>query len=263
MEIFGDLERILSEDLYPYRWPLSGAALVVLALASWGAWRVGWIPRLIGWARTRPLVAGLLGALILAVVVPTFWVLASPLWTRTTLVEESPLAVASATEPTATATEAAAGGGQPGGQAGGATPAAPAASGTSGTSGGATPADTPASGGADAATTDGPRAVLTGAWQGADDFHFAEGVALLIETEPGVFTLRVEEFSVRNGPDLFVYLSPDPAGGIAGAVKLGPLKATDGAFNYEVPSGVTVEQMRSAVVWCDAFAVLFGHAPLE
>ena len=46
-------------------------------------------------------------------------------------------------------------------------------------------------------------------------------------------------------------------------MKLGELKATDGAFNYEIPAGVTLEQMRSAVVWCDAFAVLFGSAPLN
>ena len=116
-----------------------------------------------------------------------------------------------------------------------------------------------------ASTAEGtlPRVVLEGEWSGADDFHFAEGRALIIETAPGAYTLRVEDFSVRNGPDLFVYVSPDPLGYSPEAVKLGALKATDGAFNYEIPSDVPIESIRSAVVWCDAFAVLFGSAPLE
>jgi len=41
------------------------------------------------------------------------------------------------------------------------------------------------------------------------------------------------------------------------------LKATDGAFNYEIPAGVELEHLRYAMVWCDAFAVLFASAPLE
>lgn len=231
MEIFGDLERILSEDLYPYRVPLSIAAVVALGLAGWIATRRGWVAALVAWARRRPVVAGVSALILAAVVLPTFWLLASPLWTRTTLVEASPLDLAAATETMTPTPEMSAPSTAP--------PATPATEATS------------------------PQIVLEGAWVGADDFHFAEGRALIIETEPGTFTLRVEDFSVRNGPDLFVYVSPDPAGGIEGAVKLGELKATDGAFNYEIPAGVTPEQMRSVVVWCDAFAVLFGSAVLK
>ena len=97
---------------------------------------------------------------------------------------------------------------------------------------------------------------------GADDFHFGRGQALLIEAEPGKYILRFEEFSVRNGPDLFVYLSPDAEGYAKNALKLGGLKGTDGAFNYDVPEGTDVSQFKSAVVWCDQFSVLFATAPL-
>jgi hypothetical protein len=100
-------------------------------------------------------------------------------------------------------------------------------------------------------------------FMGADDFHFGRGEAQLIETAPGVFTLRFEDFSVRNGPDLFVYLTPDPSGeSIDGAINLGGLKATDGAFNYEVPPGTDVSQFASAIVWCRQFATLFAIAEL-
>ena len=249
MDIFGDLERVLSEDLYPYRVPLSIAAVALLGLAAWIAARRGWVAALVGWARRRPMVAGVSALVLAAVVLPTFWLLASPLWTRTTLVEASPLEVAAATEAmTATATSTA-------------TVATMAEAMTPTAEMTATSVSTAPAAAATEATS--PRVVLEGTWAGADDFHFAEGRALIIETAPGAFTLRVEDFSVRNGPDLFVYVSPDPAGGIDGAVKLGELKATDGAFNYAIPAGVTPEQMRSAVVWCDAFAVLFGSATLN
>lgn len=243
VEIFGDLERLLSEDLYPYRWPLTLAAVAIVVAASWFAWRAGWIARTQLWARRRPLVAGLSGVLVLAVVLPSFWALASPLWTRTTLVESSPLEVSAA-----------------------AAVASASPMPTEAVMDTATPEATSTAGDAViSSTAEGtlPRVVLEGEWSGADEFHFAEGRALIIETEPGVYTLRVEDFSVRNGPDLFVYLSEDPTGqSVDEALNLGALKATDGAFNYDIPPGIDVSRMKSAVVWCRQFAVLFTHAEL-
>lgn len=74
--------------------------------------------------------------------------------------------------------------------------------------------------------------------------------------------LRLEDFAVRNGPDLFVYLSPDPSGYVAEAIELGALKASDGTFSYDIPPGVAVDTFRSVVIWCKAFGVLFATAPL-
>ncbi len=104
--------------------------------------------------------------------------------------------------------------------------------------------------------------IASGEFRGADDFHFGRGQALLIETAPDTYTLRFENFSVRNGPDLFVYLSLDPDGYSDDALELGRLKATDGAFNYEIPAGTDVLQFKSAIVWCKPFSVLFAVAPL-
>lgn len=108
----------------------------------------------------------------------------------------------------------------------------------------------------------GARIVLRGEFQGADEFHFGSGKALLVETAPGQSILRFEDFSVRNGPDLFVYLSSNPDGYAEDALELGPLKASDGSFNYEVPAGTDISRFRSALVWCRAFSVLFAAAPL-
>lgn len=103
----------------------------------------------------------------------------------------------------------------------------------------------------------------TGEFAGADEFHFGSGRATLTETAPGSWTLRFEDFSVRNGPDLYVYLSPDPEDYAAGAVELGTLKATDGNFNYEIPAGTDVSGLHSVVIWCKQFAVTFAVAPLR
>lgn len=102
----------------------------------------------------------------------------------------------------------------------------------------------------------------TGTFTGTDDFHFGNGTAKLIETSPGAWTVRFENFSVRNGPDLYVYLSPDPAGYGDGVVELGALKATDGNYNMDVPAGTDVSGIHSVVIWCKEFAVQFAVAPL-
>lgn len=107
------------------------------------------------------------------------------------------------------------------------------------------------------------RVVAEGEFFGADDFHFGEGTVRLIETEPGTYSLRVEDFSVLNGPDLFMYLSPSAEGYADGSINLGELKATDGAFNYEIPAGVDPADYGSVIVWCEQFAVLFATAPIS
>jgi len=103
----------------------------------------------------------------------------------------------------------------------------------------------------------------SGSFSGADEFHFGSGTARLIETAPGVFTVRLEDFAVRNGPDLFVYLSPSVDGFADGAIELGSLKADRGNQNYDVPLGANVSPARSVVIWCKQFAVLFSTAPLD
>ena len=106
-----------------------------------------------------------------------------------------------------------------------------------------------------------PTVISAGEFYGADDFHFGSGTALIIETEPGVYVFRVENFSVQNGPDLFMYLSTNSGGLSEDTLNLGVLKATDGSFNYDIPPGTDISQFQSAIVWCREFAVLFATAP--
>ncbi len=107
-----------------------------------------------------------------------------------------------------------------------------------------------------------PGITHNGEFRGTDEFHFARGQASLIETSPGQYVLRFEDFSVRNGPGLYVYLSPDADRYTGNSRQLGKLKATDGSFNYEIPAGTDISQFKSVVIWCKPFGVLFGVAPL-
>lgn len=109
-----------------------------------------------------------------------------------------------------------------------------------------------------------PGIALAGMFMGADDFHFGRGDAQIIRTAEGKHVLRFENFSVRNGPDLYVYLSIDESGKkIEETLNLGRLKATDGAFNYEIPDHIDVESIGSVVVWCRQFSTLFAVASLS
>ena len=109
-------------------------------------------------------------------------------------------------------------------------------------------------------TPDPPR---TGRFSGTDDFHFGRGTATLREVEPGRWVVRLDDFAVRNGPDLYVVLSPDPAGYTNRSIEVGRLKATDGSFNMRVADGTDVSGVRSVLIWCKQFSHLFAVAPLE
>lgn len=233
MTIFGDLERFIAEDLYPYRWPITIAVGIAFAAAAAFAWRRGW--HLVAWR--HKLATGIATAALLAVAIPAGDYLLSPLWERSFLEEASPLVSMT------------------GDDMGPGDDMVPTPSGP----GSATPAPT-------TEPTEPPfepRVTQQGEFVGADDFHFGRGKAILIESEPGVYTLRFEDFSVRNGPDLFVYLSPSAEDDADGSINLGGLKATDGSFNYEVPAGTDVAQFKSAIVWCKQFSVLFAVASLS
>jgi len=238
MNVIGDLERLFATSLYPLRVPLVIGLIVALVALVALARRRGWFAA----ARRRRGRSAAAAIVALTFAVPAAWYLGSPLFIRTELVEPGPAVVTASTTPSPSPRASDA-------------PLVSAAPGASASQ----PTDAPTP----APTPFAPLVVAAGAFHGADDFHFGEGTASIIETAPGVFTLRFEAFSVRNGPDLYVYLSPDAAGYAEGAVELGTLKATDGAFGYALPDGLAPSAFGSAVIWCKQFGVQFAVAPLE
>ena len=231
-----EFQRAFFDGLYTFRIELAIASLVGMAILAVVAWRRGWLAAA---GRHR----GRTGALVVAVLVvglPLGWYVASPLWIRTELVEPDPAVILDAADASPTPATTV-----------GPTATSPAAS--------RTPTTEPDP----TATPFATRRLFTGSFRGTDDFHYGRGTASILETSPGRYALRLDAFSVRNGPDLFVYLSPAADDYAKGALELGRLKATDGAFGYELPPGTDPSDFASAIIWCKQFSHLFAVAALS
>ena len=97
-----------------------------------------------------------------------------------------------------------------------------------------------------------------------DALHNGAGTVLLVRTGDAV-ALRFENVAITNAPDVHVYLSRDTGGkwSEATSVYLGPLRATNGSFNYTVPPAADLSLARSVVVWCRQFSVLVTWGDLH
>lgn len=97
-----------------------------------------------------------------------------------------------------------------------------------------------------------------------DNLHNGKGLVQVVQIGARRF-VRFESVAITNAPDIHIYLSKDTGGKYveANAVYLGPLRATNGSFNYEVPASVDLAQYRSVVVWCRAFTTLMTWADLR
>jgi hypothetical protein len=226
VSVLGDLGSALFGAAYTYRFLVAVASVAAVVAIAIVARHRGWHGR----ARQQPWRAAAILVPTLALAVPVAWYLGSPLVLSTTIDEPAPIAAATPAP---------------------STPATGAPSSTSASTPPA-PSGTPA------------RIALAGTFHGSDDFHFGRGTARLIETSPGTFVVRLEDFAVRNGPDLYVYLSPSADGYADGSIELGRLKADTGSQNYPVPAGALDDPTvaASVVIWCRQFSHLFATAPL-
>jgi hypothetical protein len=109
--------------------------------------------------------------------------------------------------------------------------------------------------------------VAQGEFTGADASHQGSGTATIVQREGGDLVLQLEDFSVTDGPDLYVYLTgaAAPASGddLGEIVDLGLLRSPTGDQEYDIPDDTAVEDYSSVVIYCLAFEVLFAYAPLS
>lgn len=240
MSFIGDLGSLILGSAYALRVPFAIAGIVALVVLALVARRRGWA----GVARRHPLASAVAIGAAAIVAVPLGWYLVSPLFLSTEL-QEAPVVAAADPSPSpvalATPVPTASASPRPGASA----PVAPTAA----------PAPTP-----EPWTPPQPR---KGEFVGTDEFHFGRGTATLQEVAPGEWVVRFDDFAVRNGPDLFVYLSPDPDGYADGAIEVARLKADKGSFNTPVPPGTDVSGVRSVLIWCKQFSHLFAVATLD
>ncbi len=96
--------------------------------------------------------------------------------------------------------------------------------------------------------------------------HGTSGVAQVLDVG-GVSYVRIEDLNTENGPDLYVYLTANPAAGEEerfddDIVDLGRLKGNIGSQNYELPSDIDLSHYSTVVIWCNRFDSAFGAADL-
>jgi hypothetical protein len=111
------------------------------------------------------------------------------------------------------------------------------------------------------AMTRAARNVELAAGRFRDAEHATNGRAAVVRLAGGGRVLTLTGFATSAGPDLRVRLAPGADGGADRAIDLGALKGNRGDQQYRLPRGATVTG-RTVVIWCRAFSVAFGHAPL-
>ena len=109
-------------------------------------------------------------------------------------------------------------------------------------------------------------AVAQGQFVGADSFHQGSGSATIYQ-QGDERVLRLEDFSVTNGPDLHVILtkhrSPASREDVGeDYIDLGSLKGNMGNQNYEIPADVDLSEYQGVVIYCVPFHVVFATATL-
>lgn len=90
--------------------------------------------------------------------------------------------------------------------------------------------------------------------------HDTTGTAAVVELAEGGRVLTLTDFETDPGPDLRVYLASDRDA--SESEDLGSLKGNKGNQQYEIPDGVDLDRLSTVVIWCRAFSVEFGSAPL-
>ena len=91
--------------------------------------------------------------------------------------------------------------------------------------------------------------------------HPTSGTAKVIQDASGKKHLVIENFSSDNGPDLWIWLSPNNNG--SPYQEVGILKAVAGNFAYELNAAINYTANNRVLIWCEDFSVLFGHAVLQ
>ena len=271
MATFGDIERAFA-DLYEYRFIIGAVFIIAVAAALYVAYRLGW--HLFVMRHRVPFIIGGTPTLIVALFLG--WSLASPLFTNVTVEEEFPFAL-NATVPDGMErddVEMV--------MAGMAMVDAPvmeeampsplsitATSMLSSSMAASTTSADEAMGMLTAAVAVGdPVRLIDGNFRDADAFHRGSGQAVIFSAPGGGNLLRLENLDVTNGPALHVILSPhaDPTRGnevkLPGYADLGPLKGNRGNQNYTIPADVDISAIRSVVIYCKPFSVVFSVATL-
>lgn len=111
-----------------------------------------------------------------------------------------------------------------------------------------------------------------GQFENGETFHEASGTVSLLRVD-GKLVLRFEDYAATSGPDVYVYLTPEPRPTTTAHIEGDGVKVRTptamgqatwrGDFNLDVPEGVDAARYGGIAIWCDTYNVLFGFAELD
>ncbi len=100
--------------------------------------------------------------------------------------------------------------------------------------------------------------IKKGNFTGFDRVHTGSGTARVVTVGDAAYIRFEEDFTVNNGPDLYVGLGKN--GSYIKGSELGKLKGTIGSQNYKLPDNIRPTDVEEVWVWCKAFSVPFAKA---
>ncbi|MEO3788084.1 DM13 domain-containing protein [Actinocorallia sp. B10E7] len=113
----------------------------------------------------------------------------------------------------------------------------------------------------------GPEKVFEGSVWRSYSHGETTGKVKVYRLPDGSYTVRLEDLSTSNGPDVKVVLSPKPFDQVgelgSDRLTLAALKGNEGSSNYEVPAGTDLSRYRSAVIWCERFDAVFAASAIS
>ena len=107
-----------------------------------------------------------------------------------------------------------------------------------------------------------PEKLYTANLNGVDNIHWGRGNLTVSDKNDQATLSFGDDFEVAQGPDLQVYLSPNPMGQELGEfATLGALKSNKGSQQYVLPDNY--KDYKTIVIWCRAFGVTFATAEFD
>jgi len=114
-----------------------------------------------------------------------------------------------------------------------------------------------------------PGTVLSsGSFVQFDTAHWGEGPVQIVQLENDDLQVQFDNVEIANGPDLYVYLSNksifygtfDSPGDY---IDLGLLPYNKGTFSIAIPESTDINDVKSILIWCLQFTVVFTYAALS
>ncbi|MBY9006476.1 MAG: DM13 domain-containing protein [Candidatus Lokiarchaeota archaeon] len=98
--------------------------------------------------------------------------------------------------------------------------------------------------------------------------HWGTGNVQIVQLTNPNLQAQFVDVEIANGPDLYIYLSNksffiglyDTSGDF---INLGILPYNSGRFSVEIPTNTDFGDIKSILIWCLQFSVLFSYAILS